>query len=251
MGGRLSLPWTSNVAQLITIWFNTFTMRILIVEDEKKVRDVLKKGLEAECFSVDEATDGEKGLSLARINDYDLLILDNMLPKKTGMEICQELRASGKSLPILILSVKSETTTKVELLNAGADDYLIKPFSFAELLARVHALLRRPKQMAQEILVSLDLKLDSKQHIVTLGGEDVYLTRKEFMLLEYLMRNPGVVLSRAMLMEHVWDMNTDPFSNTIESHVLSLRRKIEQDGQPKFIQTIPGRGYRFAPEVKA
>jgi DNA-binding response OmpR family regulator len=226
-------------------------MRILIVEDEKKVREVLRKGLEADCFSVDEAVDGEKGLSLARINDYDLLVLDNLLPKKTGVEICQELRTAGKSMPILILSVKTETTTKVELLNAGADDYLIKPFSFAELLARIHALLRRPKQITSEVLTSSDLKLDSKQHMVKLADRDVYLTRKEFMLLEYLMRNPGVVLSRAMIMEHVWDMNTDPFSNTIESHILSLRRKIEHDGQPKFIQTVPGRGYRFVPEVKS
>jgi len=220
-------------------------MRILVVEDDKKVSDILRKGLEAECFSVDTAMDGEKGVSLARVNDYDLVILDNMLPKKTGMEICQELRAKGKSMPILILSVKFETTTKVELLNSGADDYLIKPFVFDELLARVHALLRRPKEITNEILKYGELVLDTRNHTAIYAGKEIYLSRKEFMLLEYFMRNPGVVITRGMLMEHVWDMNTDPFSNTIESHIVSLRKKIESPNGPKFIKTIPSRGYRF------
>jgi DNA-binding response OmpR family regulator len=241
--GKQTKSW--GVAHFSSAGLNKI-MRILIVEDEDQVSNVLKKSLEAECFIVDVAKDGIHGLSLARSTDYDLVVLDNFLPKKTGVEVCRELRTSGKSMPIIILSVKSETTTKVELLNAGADDYLIKPFSFEEVLARVHALLRRPRQLEKDILIAGDLSLDTKQHVLRQNGKEVYLSRKEFILLEYLMRNQGNVLSRAMLLEHVWDMNTDPFSNTIESHILSLRKKIERPGKGKFIQTLPGRGYKFA-----
>jgi len=220
-------------------------MRVLIVEDEKAIRDFLKASLTAETFAVDVAEDGEKGLRFALTNDYDIIVLDNVLPKKTGFEVCKELRKQGKTMPILILSVKSETTTKVELLNVGADDYLIKPFSLDELLARIRALLRRPKQIESEILQIDNLELDTKKQTVTLEGKDVYLTRKEFALLEYLMKNQGIVLSRGMILEHVWDMNADPFSNTIESHILSLRRKIGDKGKGHLIQTIPGRGYKI------
>lgn len=220
-------------------------MRILVIEDEIKISDFLKKSLEAECFAVDVAGDGERGSYLARINDYDLVILDNILPKKTGLEVCQEIRKDGKNMPIIMLSVKAETSTKVELLNAGADDYLIKPFSLEELLARMKALLRRPHQIESEVLTIDDITLDTKRNIVKQGDKEVYLTRKEFMLLEYLMKNPGIVLSRGMILEHVWDMNADPFSNTIESHILSLRRKIDNKGKKKLIHTISGRGYKI------
>ncbi len=220
-------------------------MRILIVEDEKEILNFLKVSLEAECFVVDMAEDGEGGSYLARTNDYDLIILDNMLPKKSGREICEEIRKDGKNVPILMLSVKSETTTKIDLLNAGADDYLTKPFSFEELLARARALLRRPKQIESETIRVKDLSLDTKKHLAKKGDREIYLTRKEFILLEYLMRNPGLVLSRGMIMEHVWDMHADPFSNTVESHILNIRKKIDSKSKIKLIHTVPGRGYKF------
>lgn len=221
-------------------------MRILIIEDEQKIIDFLKPSLEAECFIVDAALDGEQGSFLARTNEYDIIILDLMLPKKDGIEVCKEIRAKEKTVPIIVLSVKSETASKVELLNAGADDYLIKPFSLEELLARMRALLRRPKQIESEVLQIDDLFLDTKKHQVKRGGKEVYLTRKEFILLEYLMKNQGIVLSRGMIMEHVWDMNADPFSNTIESHILSLRRKVDNvKEEKKLIHTVPGRGYKI------
>jgi DNA-binding response OmpR family regulator len=220
-------------------------MRLLVVEDEKEIRDFLKRSLEAEYFVVDIAADGEKGSYLARTNDYDLIILDNIMPKKNGLEVCKEIREDGKNVPILILSVKTETTTKVDLLNAGADDYLTKPFSLDELLARIKALLRRPKKIESEVYEIDDLVLDANKNIVKRSGKEIYLTRKEFALLKYLMKNQGIVLSRSMLMEHVWDMSVDPFSNTIESHIRSLRRKIDNGHKRKLIQTISGRGYKI------
>jgi DNA-binding response OmpR family regulator len=220
-------------------------MRLLVVEDEKEILNFLKKSLEAEHFVVDAAKDGEKGSFLARTNDYDLIVLDNVMPKKSGLEVCKDIRQDGKSVPILILSVKTETTTKVDLLNAGADDYLTKPFSLDELLARIRALLRRPKQIENEILQINDLILDSNKSTVKRGNQEIYLTRKEFVLLKYLMKNQGIALSRGMIMEHVWDMSADPFSNTIESHILSLRKKIDAKGKKKLIHTISGRGYKL------
>ncbi|MEK7608741.1 MAG: response regulator transcription factor [Patescibacteria group bacterium] len=220
-------------------------MRILLVEDEKEIRDFLKPSLEAEFFSVDVADDGEKGSFAARTTDYDLIVLDNILPKKNGMQVCQDVRKNGKAVPIIMLSVKSDTATKIELLNAGADDYLSKPFSFEELLARIRALMRRPKEIASEILVIDNLTVNTKNCSVMRGKRDIYLTRKEFMLLEYLLRNKGNVLSRGMILEHVWDMDADPFSNTIESHILSLRRKVDTKEDRKLIYTISGRGYKI------
>lgn len=221
-------------------------MRLLIVEDEKEILSFLKPSLEAECFAVDIAEDGEKGAYLAKSNDYDVIILDNMLPKKSGAEVCQEIRLSGKTVPIIILSALSDVNKKVELLNIGADDYLTKPFSFQELVARIKTLLRRPAPIKNDLLQIDDLSLDLRKNLVTRGQEEIRLTRKEFMLLEYLLRNPGLVLSRSMIMEHVWDMNADPFSNTIEAHILSLRKKIKtKNSQKELIHTIPGRGYKI------
>ncbi len=220
-------------------------MRILVVEDEKEISKFLKASLEAEFFSVDVAEDGEQGSYLGRTTDYDLVILDNILPKKTGSGVCEDIRKNGKNVPIIMLSVKADTASKVELLNAGADDYLIKPFSLEELLARIRALLRRPKHIESEVLTLDDLTLDTKTCVVRRGKSDIYLTRKEFMLLEYLLRNKSIVLSRGMILEHVWDMDADPFSNTIESHILSLRRKIDSPSKRKLIHTIPGRGYKM------
>ena len=224
---------------------NPIQMRVLIIEDEKDISSFLKKNLESECFAVDVAEDGESGSFAARTNEYDIIILDNLLPIKNGTEVCVEIRKAGKTVPILMLSVKSEISDKVHLLNLGADDYLIKPFSFNELLARMHALLRRPKQIQSEFLEVDDLHLDCRNHQVVRGNDPIYLSRKEFMLLQYLMKNRGNVLTRGMIMEHVWDMNADPFSNTIESHVLSLRKKIDPPGKTKLIHTIPGRGYKI------
>ncbi len=220
-------------------------MRILIIEDEEKIASFLKTSLEAECFAVDAASDGEKGLYLGRTNDYDLVILDNMLPKKEGLEVCRELRSYGKTMPILILSVKNQTVEKINLLDAGADDYLTKPFSLDELLARIRALLRRKSNIEEEVLIIGDITLDSKKCIVQRKKKDVTLTRKEFMLLQYFMQNKDAVLSRGMILEHVWDMSVDIFSNTIESHVLSLRKKLDDGGKTKLIHTVPGRGYKM------
>lgn len=218
-------------------------MRILVVEDEKAIVSLIKKGLESECFVVDVAWDGEQGSSLARVNGYDAIILDYNLPKKNGREVCEEIRRSGKNTPIMMLTVRTETSDKVDLLELGADDYMTKPFSLEELIARVRVLLRRPTEIKDDILKIDDLILDARKHTVQRGGKDIYLTRKEHMLLEYLMRNQGAVLSRAMILEHVWDMNADPFSNTIESHIRSLRKKVDTKTN-KLIRTIPGRGYK-------
>jgi DNA-binding response OmpR family regulator len=220
-------------------------MRILLIDDEKAVRDMLCQHLRAESFAVDVAEDGTEGSYLARTNTYDLVILDNMLPEKSGRTVCQEIRKTGLHVPILMLSVLGETRQKVDLINAGADDYMVKPFSFDELMARIRALLRRPAKLEGDVITVSELTLDTKNQNVKLAGESIYLTRKEFMLLEYLMRNLGTVLSRGMIMEHVWDMASDPFSNTIESHILSLRKKLGDMVERRFIQTVPGRGYKM------
>ncbi|HEX8994003.1 MAG TPA: response regulator transcription factor [Candidatus Paceibacterota bacterium] len=220
-------------------------MRILIVDDEQAVRDMLTETLRSEGFVVDSASDGEKGSYLARSNDYDAIVLDNRMPKKAGIDVVKEIRADGKQTPILILSVLQEPQQKVELLNAGADDYLVKPYSFEELVARIHALLRRPAGIEGDILTIGDLSLDTKKYTARRGKDELSLTRKEFALLAYLMRHPGVVLTRGRLIEHVWDMEVDPFSNTIESHIASLRRKIEARGKRRLIRTVSGRGYKI------
>ncbi|MFC1720744.1 response regulator transcription factor [Patescibacteria group bacterium] len=221
-------------------------MRVLIVEDDKEIRDNLKTGLSSEYFVVDTAEDGEEGSYLARTNDYDIVILDNMLPKKEGVDVCRDIRNAGLTMPILILSAVSESTTKVELLNAGADDYLTKPFSFEELIARINAISRRPQeQINLSVLKTNNLIMDTKKHLITRNGNEIHLTRKEFMLLEYLLRNKGCVMSRAMIMEHVWNIEADPFSNTIEVHIRSLRKKIDGKNKRKLIQTVSGSGYKI------
>ena len=220
-------------------------MRALVIDDERGVRETLAENLRARSFAVDTAEDGTEGSYMARTNVYDLIILDNMLPEKNGLTVCEEIRRTGNMTPILVLSVLSDAWRKVDLLNAGADDYMIKPFSFEELMARIRALLRRPITMEGDILTKDNLSLDTKQQTAKRGNDSIYLTRKEYMLLEYLMRHRGTVLSRAMIMEHVWDMTTDPFSNTIESHILSLRKKVEHPDRKKLIHTVPGRGYRI------
>jgi len=220
-------------------------MRILVIEDEKAISDFLKIGLESEGFAVDFANNGEQGSAMARGGEHDLIILDNVLPKKFGVQVCEEIREAGKNTPILILSVKSETAAKVRLLNAGADDYLTKPFSLEELIARARALLRRPAPPGRGLLKAGDLAVDLTKWKAFRGKTEIHLTKKEFGLLEYLLRNRGTALSRGMIMEHVWDMEADPFSNTIEAHIVSLRRKIDAKGRKSLIQTIPGVGYKL------
>lgn len=223
-------------------------MRILIIESEHELREFLKNSFIKECFTVDTSPDGERGSFLARTNDYDALIIASDLPQKSGREICLELRQRKRHAPILILSHHPDIQNKVEHLNSGADDYMHKPILFEELLARLRAILRRPKQVESSVLNAGDLYLDARRHIVKRGNKEIYLTRKEFELLEYLMKNQGMVLSRGMIMEHVWDIHADMFSNTIETHILNLRRKLGKRPKQKLIHTIPARGYKFQSE---
>jgi len=219
-------------------------MKLLIIEDDSSIRNVLRMSLESSCFVVDTAEDGDLGSYMARSNDYDLIILDNVLPKKLGREVCRDIRESGKNTPIILLSMKSDVLEKVSVLDAGADDYMTKPFSFEELLARIRALTRRPKNIKEKIFKVVDVTLDSDKYFVSKSGKEIELTKKEFSLLEYLLINKEKVVTRGQILEHVWDINADPFSNTIESHIVNLRRKIG-DVNKKIIKNIPGRGYKI------
>lgn len=218
-------------------------MKILIIEDEKDIGNFLKSSLEVAGFVVDWEETGEKGLFAANTIDYDLIILDLNLPDTNGLDICKKVRKEEKNAPILILTVDSEITSKIELLNAGADDYLTKPFSISEVLARTRALLRRPKEIVRSSINSNDLILNEEKQSVLKKGKEIYLTRKEFMLLEYFVRNRGRVLSRGEIIEHVWDSDADIFSNTIETHILNLRKKLGKNSRYPIIRTCSGRGY--------
>lgn len=220
-------------------------MRILIVEDDKNILDFLKSGLKSNGFAVDAASDGEKGSFMGRVNEYDLIILDLNLPGKNGEEICLDIRNKGKKTPILMLTVNSDTDSKIRLLNSGADDYLTKPFSFDELTARIKALLRRPPNIEPNTLQADDLVLNKNNQTVFKSGKEITLTTKEFSILEHLMKNKGRVVSRSDLMEHVWDCQADPFSNAIETHILNIRNKIGHKGKIDLIKTISGRGYKI------
>ena len=220
-------------------------MRILVVDDDKEMREFLKKNLELESFVVDTAGDGEEGSYMGRMHPYDLIVLDNIMPKKNGFEVCKEIRSSGKSMPIIILSIDADIGKKISMLNIGADDYLTKPFAYNELSSRIRALLRRPSSILLPVLKTGDLTLDAMSQKVRRGTQEIYLTRKEFALAEYLMRHSGTVVSRATLLEHVWDDDVDPFSNTIEAHILNLRKKIDIPSRRKLIHTVPGRGYKI------
>jgi len=220
-------------------------MRILIVEDEEEIMHFLKDSFESENFVVDGVTDGDKGSFLARTNKYDVVILDNVLPGKNGKQICKEIRAVGSKVPIIILSMVTGVDTKLELFETGANDYITKPFSFRELVARIKVLTRTSDKVEKEIYEIDDLVLDVEKGEVRRGGKKILLTYKEFILLEYLLKNKGKLMSRGTIMEQVWDKDTDPFSNTIETHILNLRRKIGGKKRRKLIHTMSRRGYKI------
>jgi len=218
-------------------------MRILVVEDERKVARFIERGLKEERFAVDVAPDGEEGLFRARSSDYDLIVLDVLMPKKDGFQVLRELRASRCRARILMLTARDSVEDRVQGLEGGADDYLIKPFAFAEFLARVRALLRRGANDSPVSLRALDLQLDLKSHKVTRAGKPVTLPAKEFAVLEYLLRHPNEVVTRTQLAEHVWDENFDSFSNVIDVTVYHLREKVDRGFQPTLIHTVRGAGY--------
>ena len=218
-------------------------MRIMVVEDERKIAAFLQKGLKAEGYAVDVAADGEEGHFLAGTQEYDLVILDLRLPKMDGLTLCRTLRAEKFAGPILMLTVRDSVKDKVLGLDSGADDYLTKPFDFEELLARVRALLRKRGTAETTWLQADELVLDLLAHTARRGSVEIPLSPKEFALLEYLMRNAGVVVSRAMIAEHVWDVHFDSFTNVIDVSVNHLRSKVDRDFAKKLIQTVRGRGY--------
>lgn len=216
-------------------------MRVLVVEDEHKIANSLKKGLEQESFAVDLAFDGNEGYDLAATEDYDLLILDLLLPKMDGLTICKKLRQENIHIPILMLTAKGELNDKVEGLNAGADDYLLKPFAFEELLARVRALTKRPKNRFNSILTYEDLTLNTQNYEVKRNSKTLNLSRKEFSLLEYLLRNPETIINKEQIINHVWDYDANILPNTVEVYIGYLRHKIGRD----LIQTMRGFGYKL------
>ena len=215
-------------------------MRILVVEDEHKIASSIKRGLEQEGYAVDVAYDGEQGYDLASSESYDAIVLDLMLPKIDGLTICSKLREEEKHTPILILTSKGFLSDRVNGLNTGADDYLVKPFAFEELLARLRALLRRPKNGGLARLVYKDLELDSVNFEVKMSGKKINLSRKEFALLEYLMRNSGKIVSKDNIIDHVWSYDADILPNTVEVYIGYLRKKISG-----LIQTVRGFGYKL------
>lgn len=218
-------------------------MKILVVDDDIGLAQMIKNALSSDGYVVETANDGAEGSFLARSYGYDVIILDYSLPKKDGIQVCLDIRKSGKSTPIIFLSVTMEVSLKVEALGSGADDYMTKPFSMEELRARVKAISRRPTKIQKPIISLFDLSLDTEKQTIHRGRKLIKLTRKEFNLLHYLMINIGVVMSRAMIMEHVWTADSDLLSNTVETHMGNLRRKINGKGRPDLIFNIPGRGY--------
>lgn len=223
-------------------------MKILVVEDEKKVANFIKRGLEEEKYEVDIANDGESGLQMAIEGSYSLLVLDVMLPKRDGLSVVKELRARKVKIPVLMLTAKDSLDDIVAGLNSGSDDYLTKPFAFAELLARVRALLRRTElERGAEIRFS-DLRLDPVSHKVWRKDKEIDLTAKEYALLEFFMRNPNQVLTRTTIAENVWDYVFDSFTNIIDVYVNYLRKKVDRDADKKLIHTVRGLGYMLREE---
>jgi DNA-binding response OmpR family regulator len=222
-------------------------MRVLVVEDEHQIANAIKKGLEQESFAVDVAYDGTEGYDLASTEDYDVIVLDLLLPGIDGMEICRKLRADKIHTPILILTAKGQLEDKVEGLNAGADDYLVKPFAFEELLARIRAMIRRPKEAAGTILTLDDLSLNTLTYEVKRDGEEIRLSGKEFSLLEYLLRHPNQIFTKEQIIGHVWNYDADILPNTVEVYIGYLRNKVDRPfpKKPALIHTVRGFGYKI------
>ena len=218
-------------------------MRILLVEDDMDLAQFIRKGLKEEQYAVDFAADGQEGLELALRNPYDLLILDIMLPKLDGLTLCRRLRAEGNRAPVVLLTARNTVQDKVSGLDTGADDYLTKPFAFAELLARVRALLRRGGPQQPTRLKAADLELDPASRKAWRAGKDIALTNKEYALLEFLLRNKNRVLTRTAIIEHVWDISYDPMTNIVDAHIRALRAKIDREFSPPLIATVRGAGY--------
>ncbi len=219
-------------------------MRILIVEDNQKLAGYIKKALEQKSYTADCVYDGEAGEKRAVFGEYDLLILDIMLPKKDGITVCKNLREKDITLPIMMLTAKGELDDRVEGLDSGADDYLVKPFELEELLARIRALLRRPKEKEAEILSARDITIDNAKHTAKKDGEELKLTIKEYALLEYLIRNKGQVVNREQILDHCWDFAFDSFSNIVDVYIKQLRSKLD-DKNEQYIKTIRSVGYQF------
>jgi DNA-binding response OmpR family regulator len=223
-------------------------MRILVVEDERRIAAFIKRGLEEERYAVDVAYDGEEALDWAAVVDYDLILLDVLLPKKDGIEVCRELRGQGDKVSILMLTARDAIEDRVQGLDSGADDYLVKPFAFQELLARVRALLRRSGEIKTTRLQVGDLVLDTITHQATRGGLIIELTAREYALLEFLMRHPSQVLSRTQIAEHVWSYDFFTTSNVVDVYIGYLRRKIDDGFEVKLIKTVRGAGYKIEVE---
>jgi heavy metal response regulator len=220
-------------------------MTILVVEDEIKIVRFIKKGLEMEHYTVEVAYDGEEALEKAEINSYDLIILDIMLPKKSGTEVCKQLRDNKVDTPIIMLTARDTVDDRIKGLDAGADDYLIKPFAFGELVARIRALLRREKTVKSTKLQVGDLMLDPATHEVYRGGKEIQLSSKEYRLLDYMMRRPGHVCTRTMIGEHIWGYNFTDDSNVIDVYISYLRKKIDSGSRNKLIHTVRDVGYKI------
>jgi len=226
-------------------------MKVLVVEDDRKVAGFIQQGLREEGYAVDVAADGAEATTLAHVYDYDLILLDLMLPKKNGLQVAAELRRDGRRTPILMLTARDATEDVVRGLDAGADDYLTKPFKFDELLARVRALVRRGGASRTEVLRVGPVELDRLKHRVRVDGHAIDLTPKEFQLLEHFLLRPGEVMRRTELLEKVWDLHFDPESNVVDVHVGNLRRKLYRAAGTELIETVRGVGFRFGAEEEA
>lgn len=218
-------------------------MKVLVIDDDAETAKLVKDSLSAQAHTVDISADGADGSFLARSYEYDAIVLDYNMPKKDGMTVCREVRKAGKNTPILFLSINDETTTKVAALDAGADDYLVKPFSLDELSARLKALHRRAPEMKSDLITVGNITLNTAAQSVIKDGTEIHLTRKEFNMLAYFMKNVGIIVSRAQIMEHVWTADGNPFSNTVEAHIRNLRKKVCGDDDVVTIKNMPGRGY--------
>lgn len=220
-------------------------MRILIIEDDKELTTALIECLQTKHMIVDVCNDGETGSYIARTNSYNLIVIDNILPKKLGIDVCRELRRSYIKTPILMMSIHNNSDDRISYLEAGADDCIAKPFSISELVVRIKTLAKRPYEIKEDIIVIDDVTINTENLTVSKKGRHIYMTRKEFLILEQIAKKPGNVVSRTDIMDHVWNKDFDPFSNTIETHIRNIRRKIGDKKNTK-IETVPGRGYRVS-----